>query len=213
MWRRQGLHVLLTAAVFVAVAALIPDATHRVWIAMSACVLHQAWVVAWWRPELHGKRVTARFGYPLGFRLFQVGFAALAFVRVSTVWWLAMAEPGGAMLPDPWRAVAVGVMAVAFVSIMASVKLTFGMERAFGLDHWEPERCRELGYVARGLHRWVPNAMYVFAPSVLFVAAIGWGSYPALVVCLANWALLWVHYYCTEKPDLETIYGSSVDGA
>ncbi len=209
MWQRQPLHLLLAALVCGLTAVAWPQATPLFWGTVAVALLHHAWVALWWRSELHGKRVTGRFGYPLGFRIYAVGFAIIALCRISVVWLLAWKEPGDLGVPQALQAPVAGASLLLFATLMASVKLTFGMQRAFGLDHWEPQRCIDMGFVRRGLHRLTPNAMYTFAPSVLLVSVFWWDSRSALVASLANWALLWVHYYCTEKPDMARIYGAS----
>ncbi len=208
-WERQPLHVLLAVGIAALAASLVPHATVLFWVTLGVALVHQLWVAVWWRLELHGKVISTRLGHPAGFRIYKVGFALLALVRVATAWTLAWTEPGGLGVPEAARAPACVALLVLFAALMISVKLTFGIERAFGLDHWEPDRCREMGFVRRGLHTLTPNAMYVFAPTVILAPAILQDSLTATVAALANYAILWVHYHCTEKPDIQRIWGSA----
>ncbi len=47
------------------------------------------------------------------------------------------------------------------------------MERAFGIDHFEPEKARLLTMVDKGIFKYSPNAMYVFGfPFILLKTPI-----------------------------------------
>lgn len=208
-WERQPLHIGLSIAIAVGAAALVPDASWLFRLTLLIALLHQLWVAVWWRLELHGNVISTRIGHPKGFTIYKVGFVAWAFARVASAWWLAFQEPTGLGVAEPLRLPLACAALLMFVALMISVKLTFGIERAFGLDHWDPEACREMGFVRRGLHRLTPNAMYVFAPTVLLAPAIYTDSWSATVAAFANWAILWVHYWCTEKPDIQRIWGAT----
>ena len=208
-WERQPLHIVLSLAIIAAAAALVPTASPLFFATLCIAVFHQLWVAVWWRLELHGKVISTRLGHPRGFTIYKVGFVLWAFARISSAWLLAWEEPGGLGLPELGRTVGFLGMLVLFGALMISVRLTFGIERAFGLDHWDPEGCRELGFVRRGLHRLTPNAMYVFAPTVLWAPAFLQDSLTATVAAIANWAILWVHYRCTETPDIKRIWGAA----
>lgn len=41
---------------------------------------------------------------------------------------------------------------------------------------------------------------------LLWSIALFQGSQPALIVAIFQHAYIWVHYFCTEKPDMEIIY-------
>ncbi len=45
--------------------------------------------------------------------------------------------------------------------------------------------------------------MILYLPGLLLL------SKAALAVALFNDIYIWVHYYCTERPDMETIYGKA----
>ena len=206
-WERQPAHLLAAVAISAGAGLLVGSPSALFWATLLIASCHHAWVAVWWRLELHGRVVSTRLGHPRGFTIYKAGFVFWAALRVGSVWWLCFAEPGGLGLPDP---VALGLAAACgalFVALMVSVRLTFGIERAFGLDHWDAEACRQMGFVRRGLHELTPNAMYVFAPTVMFVAVFWQDSSVGLVAALANWALLWAHYLCTEKPDIARIWG------
>jgi protein-S-isoprenylcysteine O-methyltransferase Ste14 len=78
--------------------------------------------------------------------------------------------------------------------------------RALGGDHFRAE-IREMPMVRKGAFRWSENAMYVFVFLGLWAIALLTGSQAALGLALFQHAYIWIHYYCTEKPDMELIYG------
>ncbi len=59
----------------------------------------------------------------------------------------------------------------------------------------------------RGAFRWIRNAMYAFAFLGLWSIALFADSTAALILAILAHACVWVHYYATEKPDMDLIYG------
>ena len=89
---------------------------------------------------------------------------------------------------------------------MFSVARYFGIARAAGADHFNYSY-RELPLVKEGIFRYTDNGMYVFAFLLFWAVAIGFNSISALVVAAFSHAYIWVHYYSTEKPDMDYLYG------
>jgi hypothetical protein len=214
MFRGQLAQLLVLAGLVALAVPVAPeDPRARGWYvaALALCALHHLWVSVGWRLELHARLVSRTLGHPRGFRGFQVGFATLALARVAAVWGLAYVDRDTLALP---RALAWPLAAVCLAIatwLLVSVHRHFGMERAFGVDHWEPDRYRGVPFVRRGIHRLTPNAMYTFAPTILLAPVLFLGSGAALAATVFNTAYLWTHYVCTEKPDLRTIYGPVAD--
>ena len=88
-----------------------------------------------------------------------------------------------------------------------SVGHYFGLARALGGDHFRV-KYREMPMVREGAFRWTGNAMYALAFLGLWSIAFLTGSLGALSLALFQHAYVWVHYYCTEEPDMKLIYGS-----
>jgi len=87
-----------------------------------------------------------------------------------------------------------------------SVGRYFGIDRALGGDHFR-QRYREMPMVHEGAFAWSSNAMYAFVFLGLWGIALITGSQAALAAALFQHAYIWVHYYCTEEPDMKLIYG------
>jgi len=87
-----------------------------------------------------------------------------------------------------------------------SVQRYFGLARAAGGDHFR-RRYREMPLVTRGAFAWTPNAMYTFGFLGLWAIALFARSHAGLVAALFQHAYIWVHYVCTEQPDMARLYG------
>ncbi len=61
--------------------------------------------------------------------------------------------------------------------------------------------------VREGIFKYSDNAMYVFGFMALWVPGIILQSKAALLLALFNHLYIWVHFYCTELPDMKIIYG------
>jgi len=51
--------------------------------------------------------------------------------------------------------------------------------------------------------------MYVYAFLLFWAIGLIFSSKAALVIALFSHIYIWVHYYSTERPDMEYIYGVS----
>ncbi len=174
-------------------------------LAAADAILHQVCVWICWRLELNGQRLTAILG-GRSFRIYQVGFAILIVLRPILA--LALAWSNRGTLPiGVGVGVASGVvLLVPSLYLLYCVRKYFGFERAFGIDHFDAS-WRTGPLVREGIFSWTPNAMYVFGFLILWVPAFLFQSVAAIVLAGFSHLYIWVHYYCTEKPDLKRIYG------
>ena len=62
--------------------------------------------------------------------------------------------------------------------------------------------------VREGAFAWTSNAMYALVFLGLWSVALFTGSLAALAAALFQHAYIWVHYYCTELPDMDLIYNA-----
>ena len=173
--------------------------------AVTNAILHQVYVWLCWRAELEGRHLTRIFG-DRAFRIYQVGFAILIVLRPILAVALGWSNRG--TLPiEPWLGYAVSLILLALgLYLVYCVRRYFGFARAFGIDHFDASY-RKLPLVREGIFAWTPNAMYVFGFLILWVPAFLFQSVAALMVAAFSHAYIWVHYYCTEKPDMRRIYG------
>jgi hypothetical protein len=215
---RQWLHVVGVAALLAALAwadRAIPalgtgawlGPSTRAWVAAGvlAAIAHHVWVVLWWRLELHRAAASRVFG-DRAFRVYAVGFVALAFARIGTTVAAGIANRDSVPLPP---AVAWPVAVLLLLPpgwLLLSIARYFTFTHALGADHFFPEH-RERPLCREGIFRYVPNAMYTVGAFVLWAPAIACASWAALALATFNHAYLWVHYYALEKPDMARIYG------
>ena len=87
-----------------------------------------------------------------------------------------------------------------------SVFKYFGIDKAFGLDHFEPERFRNETFCKKGIFKYTSNGMYTFAFFLIWIPGVLLQSKAALLAALFHHIYIWVHYYFTELPDIKIIY-------
>ena len=83
----------------------------------------------------------------------------------------------------------------------------FGVKRALGADHFDPGQYRDLPMVKEGIYKYTGNGMYIYGFFLLWVPGVLLASPAALLAAAFNHLYIWVHYYTTEKPDMDFIYG------
>lgn len=178
------------------------------WFALACAILHQLWVMLFWRAELHYGWVSARMGNPRGFHIYGRGFGIWSLLRFGSIIMIAFANRGSFAMPQSLRNVLALVCTLLAGWLMLSVLRYFGIDRALGADHFE-ERYRTMGLERRGIFRYVRNGMYTFGFLVIYIPGLLLASKAALWLGLLNHLYIWVHYYATEKPDMARIYQSA----
>lgn len=223
LFERQLLHVVLLACLLVPVIFLAGSDTALkgsylglstaawFWISIAVPVAHQVYVAVWWRLELHLAWFTKRFG-KAAFPVYAGGFAFLFLGRFVAIVLLAIANRGTLSMSEPVRLTLGAVIACGSGYLFYSVARYFGLRRAFGIDHFDPAY-RDLPLVREGIFRFTPNAMYIFGILLLWLPGVLTSSRAAVVAALFNHLYIWVHYSCTELPDMRRIYRGQAAGA
>jgi hypothetical protein len=176
-----------------------------VYASVGVAIVHQAFVWACWRTELYSQALTSRLGKS-AFNLYATIFSILILSRPVLMTGLAISNVGTLPL-NPYFAVGLSLLlAIPVVYLGYSVKRFFGFRRAFGIDHFEPSY-RDLPRVRDGIFRFSGNAMYVYGFLLLWIPGLLFRSTAAIVIALFSHLYIWVHYFVTEKPDMEVIYG------
>ncbi|MDO6762881.1 methyltransferase [Agarivorans sp. 1_MG-2023] len=174
------------------------------WAAVIVPIAHQVFVWLSWRIALRvsDERKSAFF------KPYIAGFFLLFSGRFMSLFVLAYLDRGSLNLSTGLAATLAGACLVLGVYAMYSVRRYFGMRRAAGADHFE-SRFRQMPFVKQGIFRFTSNAMYVYAFLLFWAIALSFNSAAALVVAAFSHLYIWVHYFCTEKPDMDFIYGSN----
>jgi len=207
IWFGQILH-------FGALAALLPLVLYLwkfmgrplpsvFWIAFLMPVLHQIFVWIAWRLELQSSTISKTIGFRAYLVIFFVLFGA-RFISLGLLAWLDRASLNMSEAP---RVLITIVLTVLSVYAIYSVHRYFGLARAAGADHFE-DRYRKIPFVKQGIFRFTSNGMYIYAFLVFWAIGVGFNSSAALIIAGFSHAYIWVHYFATEKPDMDYIYNS-----
>jgi len=172
-------------------------------LAMSIPLVHQTYVWICWRSELCWKSISNT----IGFKTYVIIFFILIVSRLSAIV-LCFLDYGSLYKPG-WLAWSVAIIIfIPGAYTMYSVKKYFGFLRAAGADHFDP-KYRDMPFEKRGVFKWTPNAMYVFAIGIPFSFAVATGSQSMFIISIYTYISIWLHYFCTEKENFKVIYGNN----
>ena len=179
----------------------------RIWflLAVISPVLHQLYVLICWRLELYHKSLSKLLG-DKAFNYFKIVFAILILSRIITVILLAVSTSHTLKINTGLSYVLAVILLLPASYLFYSVKKYFGMDRAFGLDHFEPEHFKNEPFVRKGIFKYTANGMYIYGFLILWIPGLLLQSGAAILIALFNHLYIWVHYYFTELPDIREIY-------
>jgi len=215
--KNQGYHLLVFLAIAIVLYVTViqfPEGDRRMWglsareatpLSLVFAALHQGWVVFFWRMEYFHGKIHAWFG-PAGFTIYRIGFVTFALGRLLLLIPISVATARTASIPSALSAALVVVSTPFILWGLYSVYAYFGVNRAFGADHFDPA-FRGGTLEKRGIFKYIPNSMYTVVLLLLYHPGLYWDSGPGLLAAAAHHALVWTHYFCTEKPDMKEIYG------
>ena len=177
------------------------------WIAITIPILHQIYVWLIWRFELYQNTFSSRYGVTKSFKLYTIGFSILFGSRLIFIIILAESNQNSLILNPFLAYLLILIISPLIIYLFYSVKKYFTIERAYGIDHFdknynEPKE-------KRGIFRFTDNGMYIFGLMILYLPGLLLFSSAALAVALFNHVYIWVHYFCTERPDMMVIYEKS----
>lgn len=176
------------------------------WWSIALPVLHQVWVVICWRLELHRRWLSQNLG-EWGFRIYAAGFAFFSAGRIYTMIAVSIADQGSLEVS---RTILNGIalaITIPAVYLFYSVARYFGFRRALGADHFDSS-FRDSPFVRRGIFRFTRNGMYTFGMAAFWIPGLVWASRAGLLSAAFTHLFIWVHYFCTELPDMRRIYGA-----
>ena len=172
-------------------------------IAMSIPLAHQAYVWICWRSELCWKAISNT----IGFKGYIIFFFILIISRLSAIV-LCFVDYGSLYTPGWFAWILAIIIFIPGAYTIYSIKKYFGFLRAAGADHFDP-KYKDMPFEKRGIFKWTPNAMYVFAIGIPFAFATATGSQSMFIVAIYTYISIWLHYFCTEKEDFKVIYGDN----
>jgi len=175
------------------------------WVAITVPIIHQIIVWFFWRLELHHGLITHWFG-DKGFPIYKILFTIFFAGRPISLILLGLANYKSLAINPALAYVVAGGLFLPFIYSMYSVAKYFGINRAYGIDHFDPSY-RDKPFVKKGMFKYTDNAMYKFGFLILWAIAFLTMSKAALLVAAFNHLYIWVHFYFTEMPDIRHIYG------
>jgi len=219
IFEKQWLHGLLLAVLLAGMVLVTGNDDVRagqfwgvttpfwIWLAIGLAVTHQTFVWVCWRTQLHASLLIRTFDNH-GFLLYAIGFSILGIARVIAVFIVAISNQDTLQTDTiALKFLAIILLAPALY-LFYSVKRYFGFKRAFGIDHFD-DGYRSIPFERRGIFRYTRNGMYIYGFLLLWVPAFWWASLAALGVAVFNHLYIWVHYFATELPDINRIYGET----
>lgn len=211
-WHSLSLAALLGGAYFISLIEGMQagslwgiDSSTWLWVSILIPIIHQIFVALGWRVQLHRQWMTRRLGEK-AFEVFSVIFMLLFLARPVSIILLAIANADSMALSTHFRIITSVLLFIPLPYFMYSVLKYFGIERALGIDHFDPA-ARDLPMVSEGIFKYTDNAMYAIGFLALWIPGIIWASKAALLSAAFSHLYIWVHYYTVEKPDMEVIYG------
>lgn len=208
LWVGQPFHffsiALLLVLVYLAWTYLGKPAPLVFWGAVAFPVAHQIYVWLAWRLELRSAATTKAIGFHGYLVIFFVLFAGRFISLIALAW----TDRGSLNLGINTVSIITTLLALPGIYAMYSVKRYFGMTRAAGADHFYAQY-RSMPMVNKGIFRFTSNGMYVYAFLLFWVIAVGFNSSAALTVAAFSHVYIWVHFYATEKPDMDFLYNAA----
>ena len=174
-------------------------------ITLLVPILHQIYVLVFWRLELYYNLVSKNLG-DKAFGLYKAGFTILILARPASIICLAIANAWTLKIDPVFSYVLSAILLLPAIYLAYSIRKYFGIDRAFGIDHFEPDKMKHVPMVRQGIFKYSDNAMYVFGFLALWVPGVLLQSKAALLLALFNHLYIWVHFYFTELPDMRIIY-------
>lgn len=172
---------------------------------VAATIIHQVYVWFCWRTELHLGLLSKWFG-KYSFKVYAILFFPLLILRLVLITLLAISNQYSISIPIFLTAILCIALAIPPVYLLYSVSRYFGFQRAAGIDHFEPSY-KKVPFVREGIFRYTDNGMYLFGFFVLWIPGVLFSSITALAAALFSHLYIWIHFFCTEKPDMDFIYG------
>jgi hypothetical protein len=173
-------------------------------LAVLSSLAHQLWAAFFWRVQLHSELF--RGAETPAFAVYRVGFVLLSLLRVASIVLVSFLDQESLALSAASRLGGAALLVALSAYGMYSVIRYFGVNRAFGSDHFFPE-VRDLGFVRQGIFRFTSNGMYSVTFLFIYIAPVLLESRVGMGIALFHHMHLWVHYFCTERIDLDVMYG------
>ena len=182
----------------------------KLWLYLSIffAISHQIYVVICWRYELFYKGLS-KFFAKNAFKVYKIGFTILILLRPILIIILSISNKMTINIGNDLSYLISLIFLALGIYGQYSVFKYFGINRAFGIDHFQPEKYKNIAFVNKGIFKYTSNGMYKIVFLLLWIPGILFQSKAALLAALFQHIYIWIHYYFTELPDMKFIYGKS----
>lgn len=177
------------------------------WISIAVAIIHQIYVTLIWRLELYEDFFTKSFGEFKTFRVYAVGFLLLICCRLLFIIALAKSNRDTIIIYSSYTNLLTIIISPIVIYLLYSLFRYFTVERALGIDHFVKNYNEP--FVKKGFFKFSNNAMYTYGILLFYLPGLLMRSKAALLAALFYHIYIWVHYFCTERPDLKKIYGGT----
>lgn len=171
-------------------------------------IIHQFYVLIFWRSELYYQSISKLFGKN-GFKIYKVGFAFLILSRPVLITLLSIANAFTISINPVFSYLLSIILLIPAIYLFYSVSAYFGIDRAMGIDHFNPKKYKNVPFIKKGIFKYTNNGMYIYGFFILWIPGFLLLSKAALLLALFNHIYIWVHYYFTELPDIRIIYNKT----
>ena len=168
-------------------------------------IAHQTYVLICWRYELFYKGLS-KFFNKNAFKIYKIGFTILILLRPILIIILSISNKMTIPIGNNLSYFICLILLIPGIYGQYSVFKYFGINRAFGIDHFKPEKYKNITFVKKGIFKYTPNGMYKFVFLLLWIPGVLFQSKAALIAALFQHIYIWIHYYFTELPDMKFIY-------
>lgn len=208
LWSGQLLHflalpILLSSTFYVWIKIGMPS-PFLFWFAIAIPIVHQIFVWLSWRMELKSG-ATSR---SIGFKTYLILFFVLLVCRPISILFLAWSDQGTLGCSELQRTIISAVLFIPALFTIYSVRRYFSFTRAAGADHFNP-KYRKMPLVKKGIFKYSSNSMYVFGFMIFWAFAVVFDSSATLLASAFGHLYIWIHYFATEKPDMNYLYGQT----
>ena len=212
LWHYLLLPVLLTGLVIISstegfLRGDFLNVSTKTWFLLAAAIpiVHQFYVWFCWRMQLHYSLITRLFGRA-GFVCYSIIFLIFLISRLTLLIFLAISNKNS-LSANPILLYGLSIVFwLLGLYVFYSIQKYFTLRRAMGVDHFDPSY-RGAGLVRKGVFKYTSNAMYTVGLLFLWIPGLLFSSKAALAVACFSHIYVWIHYFCTEKPDMKRIYG------
>jgi len=160
--------------------------------------------------ELYYKLISKVFKEK-AFKIHAVLFNIFLLLRLAMCLILGFTDYNSLIIDFSLRVIFIIILLVPALYTFYSLIRYFSFTRAAGYDHFNTAAYKDDFIVKKGMFKYSKNAIYKYGALIIWALAFIFASKALLINGLFCHLLIWVHYYTTEKPDMDYIYKKKKD--